>query len=435
MRKIVKCMLIFTIIGLMTFPSVIGFADETKPEIVSEAAILLDFQSGKVLFEKNADEKTFPASTTKIMTAILAIENLDYATVLTATEEAINIERDGSNMGILNGEQLTVEQLLYGLLVHSANDAANVLAEGVSQSITDFVALMNQKASDLGMKNTHFVNPHGYHNQEHYMSARDLATLSSYAMKNEKFAAIVSVPTYEIPPTEKYKEIRYLSSNNMLINPMKGRKYLYDAARGIKTGHTDDAGYCLASFAEQDGETYICVTMKSAIDENDNHSFKDTIALFDYAFENYDMKTISNINDILATAPVKWAKGGKHAVLTTSSVLERLLPAGFNTNDLVTNISLSEKIKAPVKVGDVLGSIEYQYEGESLGAIDLVAMEPVKRSFSKMIFGTFFDILFSAWVMVPFFTIVILLLIVRSYNLRKRRKRREMLRRQNRNNF
>ena len=434
MRKIFKYMLIFVIIAMIVLPSFSVLAEE-KPEITTDSAILIDFRSGKVLYEKNADERTYPASTTKVMTAILAIENLDYATVLTASETAINIERDGSNIGILNGEQFTVEQLLYALLVHSANDAANMLAEAVSGSISDFVVLMNQKATELGMKNTNFVNAHGYHNESHYMSARDLALLSSYAMKNEKFAAIVSVPTYELPPTEKYPQIRYLSSNNMLINKMKGRKYIYEPALGIKTGHTDDAGFCLASFAEQDSEEYICVTMKSPIDENYNYSFKDTITLFEYAFKTYDMKTISNVGDILATAPVKWAKGGKHAVLTTTAAIERLLPAGFNTKDLTTNISFSEKVKAPVKQGDVLGSIEYVYEDESLGVVDLVAMEDVKRSFSKMIFGTFFDFLFSAWVMVPFFTIVVLLLIVRSYNLRKRRKRREMLRRQNRNNF
>lgn len=434
MKKILKTLTVWLILSIMLLQACIGWA-ETKPEISSEAAILVDFKGGGVLFEKDADEKNYPASTTKIMTAILAIENLDYSEVLTASETAIDIDRDGSNMGILLGETFTVEQLLYGLLVHSANDAANMLAEGVAGTIDDFVIMMNAKAKELGMTNTNFVNPHGYHHEDHYMSARDLATLSAYAMKNEKFKVIASTPTYEIAPTEKYEEIRYLSSNNMLINPMKGRKYIYSPAKGIKTGHTGDAGYCLASFAEKDGMSYICVTMKAPIDENDNHSFKDTINLFEYGFNNYKMKSVSDVGEILATAPVKWAKGGKHAILTTTSAVEVLLPVDFKESDIKTNITLSEKVTAPVKKGEVLGSIEYIYDEKSLGVIDLVATEDIKRSFLKMIFGSLFDFIFSIWVMGPLFVIIIILLIIRSYNLRKRRKMREMRRKQNRENF
>ena len=433
MRRIFKGLIVCLILCSTVFSSFQVLADEI--EVSSGAAILMDLKSGRVLFEKNADDKNFPASTTKIMTAILAIENLEYDMVLTASETAIDIDRDGSNMGILNGEMLTVEQLLYGLLVHSANDAANVLAEAVSGSISEFVVLMNDKAKELGMTNTSFINAHGYHHAEHYMSARDLAILSSYAMKNEKFRAIVQTPTYEIPPTEKYQETRYLSSNNMLINPMKGRKYLYSPAKGIKTGHTNDAGFCLASYAEKDGASYICVTMNAPIDENDNHSFKDTINLFEYGFKNYKVKTISDAGEILATAPVKWSSGDAYVSLTTYVALEALLPADFKEVDIKTNINLSEKIKAPIKAGDVLGSIEYSFQETPLGTVDLIAIKDVKRSFFKMIFGSIFDFIFSAWVMIPFFTIVVILLLVRSYNMRKRRKMRQLKRRQNRNLF
>ncbi|MBE7027740.1 MAG: D-alanyl-D-alanine carboxypeptidase [Ruminococcaceae bacterium] len=434
MKRIFKELTVCLILSIMLLSSFTGWA-EGEPEISSGAAILVDYNGGGVIFEKNADEKNYPASTTKIMTAILAIENLDYSEVLTASETAIDIDRDGSNMGILSGETFTVEDLLYGLLVHSANDAANVLAEGVAGTIADFVIMMNEKAKELGMTNTNYINPHGYHNEDHYMSARDLATLSSYAMKNDKFRVIVSTPTYEIAPTEKYKEIRYLSSNNMLINPMKGRKYIYSPAKGIKTGHTLDAGYCLASFAEKDGISYICVTMNGPIDESDNHSFKDTINIFEYGFKNYKMQTISDSGKILATSPVKWAKGNKHAVLTTNNTLEVLLPVDFKEAEIKTNIILKEKVAAPVKAGDVLGAIEYMYNEKSIGVVDLVASEDVKRSFFKMIFGSLLDFIFSIWVMGPLFIIIIIMLIVRSYNLKKRRRMRQMKRKQNREYF
>jgi len=435
MRKIIKCVLAYMILGIMLISSFQVSAEEEKPEIESEAAILMDFNSGKILFEKDADDKNYPASTTKIMTAILAIENLDYSTVLTASEEAIDIDRDGSNMGILSGEQFTVEALLYGLLVHSANDAANVLAEGVAGNISDFVVMMNQKAQELGMSNTNFVNPHGYHDKDHYMSARDLAALSAYAMKNEKFRAIVATPIHELPPTEKYEEVRNLSSNNLLLNYTKGNKYLYEPARGIKTGHTNDAGFCLSAFAEKDGASYVCVTMKSPLKDGENYSFVDTINLFEYAFENYKMKTISDVDEILATAPIKWSNGDDYVRLTTDSALEILLPADFKEEALQTNISFDKKITAPVKKGEPLGTIEYFYNDSSLGVINLVAKEDVGRSNMKMIFGTIFDIIFSAWVMVPFFILVIILLVIRSYNMKKRRKMREMRRRKNRENF
>lgn len=435
MRKKIKSIALCMLAGIMLLSFTSVSAEGKEPSISSEAAILVDYNSGRVILEKNADEKQYPASTTKIMTAILAIENLDYKDVLTASQEAVDIDRDGSNMGILVGERFTVEQLLYGLLVHSANDAANVLAEGVAGSISDFVIMMNGKAKELGMTNTNFVNAHGYHDDDHYMSARDLSILSIYAMRNEKFKVIAATPTYELPPTEKYTQVRHLSSNNMLINSQRGAKYIYSPAKGIKTGHTEDAGYCLSSFAEKDGVSLVCVTMKAKVDETDNYSFRDTINIFEYAFKNYKVQTISDVGELLATASVKWARGKNQAVLTTEKAVETLLPVDFEKADVETRINVSEKVTAPVKKGDVLGSIEYVYEGDSLGVIDLVATENIGRSFLEMIFGSIFDFIFSIWVMGPLCVIVIVLLIVRSYNMRKKRKLRALKRRKDRENF
>lgn len=408
---------------------------EDELGLKSEAAILVHYDSGMTIYEKNADKKLYPASTTKIMTAILAIENLSLDSVLTASETAINIDRDGSNIGILNGEQLTVEQLLCALLVHSANDAANVLAEAVSGTIEDFVVLMNKKAADLGMTGTNFANAHGYHDDNHYTTARDLSILASYAMKNAKFAEIAAIPNMELPPTAKYAEVRHLSSNNMLINPLKGSKYIYEGAKGIKTGHTEKAGYCLASMVERNGVSYICVTMNSPIDFEDNHSFKDSITLYEYAFANYKVKTISQDDEIVATAPVKWAKGGKQAILTAKEPLRLLLPADFDTNELTTSLKIPEKVKAPVNKGDTIGSIEYFYNNESLGTVELMATEDISRSFIRMVFGTIFGIIFSPWVVGTVVVLIVLLFIVRTYNIRKRRKMREMRRLKSRRDF
>ena len=406
-----------------------------NPKIEAASAILIDAKSDYILYEKDADLKCYPASTTKIMTALLAIEKLDTTAIATASETAVDVDRDGSNMGILAREVLTVEQLLYGLLVHSANDAANVLAEEVSGSIEAFVADMNIRAAELGMTGTHFANPHGYHDDNHYTTARDMSILAKEVMKNELFRKIVSTPTYEIPPTNRYTEIRYFSNNNSLINPMKGRKYLYTAATGIKTGHTSVAGNCLVSSAEKDGASYICVVLKAPNTDGINYSFADTITLFDWGFDNFKMQTISDIDEIMATKEVRWAKKGAQAILTAKEPLNALLPRGYSQDKLLKTLNEPEKITAPVKEGETVGSITYSYDGRVLGEVELINKKAVKRSFFKMIFGTLISWILSIWVMGPLGIIAALLLLLRYRELKRQSKRRSQRKYANRRNF
>ncbi len=422
-----KNAVVWFLILILSLCSVPIFAeDEAKaPEISAEAAILMQEGTGRILYEKNADKKMYPASTTKVMTAMLAIENLDPTSTLTASETSVQIDRDGSNMGILTGEVFTVEQLIYGLLLDSANDAANVLAEGVSGSIPAFVELMNQRAAELGMTNTHFMNAHGYHDPEHYTTARDMATLCQRAMESELFRKVVETPQYEIPPTNRYKEIRYLSSGNSLINPMRGHAYLYDGAKGIKTGHTSDAGYCLTSYAERKGLDYICVVLNAQYEYPNNYSFVDTISLFNYGFGKFSLRNVADVNEIVATHDVQWAKGDDQVLLTAKTPLEALLPKTYFKELLTTKITVEEKIKAPVKKGTVLGKIEYLYDGESVGSVELVAAKDVSRSTLKMVFGTLWGLIFNVWVMTPLTIIVIILILRKVIEENKKKKERE----------
>ena len=432
--KKVLCWLFFIIISLINI-SVLAAPDASAPKIESAAAILVQEGSGRVLFEKNADEKLYPASTTKMMTALLAVENLELSATLSASETAIDIDRDGSNMGILRDELLTVEQLLYGLLVCSANDAANVLAEAVAGDIDSFIALMNQRAQELGMTNTHFMNAHGYHDSEHYTTARDLMTLAMTVMENDMIRTIVATPVYRIPPTNRYEEERVFSTNNALVNNIKDHRYVYEGAKGIKTGHTSDAGYCLASYAERNGLGFFCVTMKGEVDYEGNDSFIDTRNLFDYAFKEFAMVNVADTNEIVATHDVKWAKADDQAVLSAVSPLEVLLPKRYDSALLTNQITMEEKIVAPVKKGDVLGKVEYFYDGEAIGSVDLAATKDVRRSISKMIFQTLWRLIFNAWVMVPL-GIIVLILILRSVNeAKKQRREREKRRQQFRRDF
>ena len=405
-------------------------AEEPKPEAAS--AILMDVSSGRTLYEKDADARLYPASTTKIMTGILAIERLDMSAAVTVSASAVDVERDGSNMGLLTDEQLTAEQLVYGLLVHSANDAANALAEQVSGSVASFVELMNAKAAELGMVNTHFVNPHGYHDDNHYTSARDLALLCDYAVKNEIFKTVVGTAQYQIPPTNKYKEVRHLSSNNALINPNKGRTFLYSPAKGIKTGHTSMAGACLTSYAEQDGMSLIAVVLKAP---SSNASFKDSLGLLKYGFNSYEYVQLGDTGQILATSEVEWAKNNDKALFHLAEPFSSLMPKDYDKAAVTTEVRLPEKLKAPLEAGASLGEIIYSYNGEEIGRAALCLSKPVSRSIFRMIFGSFCKYVLNLWVMLPLGVLALTLLIRRSIAIRRAEEMRRKRKNYNRRNF
>ncbi len=430
MRKLSLILIFILVISSLAVP-----VSAAGPDIKASSAILVHADTGRILFEKDADKKAYPASTTKIMTALLAIENLDPNAILTASETAIDIDRDGSNMGLLNGETLSVTQLLYGLMVCSANDAANVLAEAVAGDIETFVGKMNERAAELGMENTHFVNAHGYHDAEHYTTARDMVRLAAAAMQHELFRTVVGTAIYEIPPTNKYEETRIISNNNALVNAYRDHRYAYSPATGIKTGHTSDAGSCLVSSAEKNGMSYYAVVLDAPNDAEGNYSFLDSIALFEYGFSAYSMQTVSTSSEIVAIPKVKWGAGADSVILTTKDPVQLLLPKGYDKSKLTSEITTEERIVAPISEGDVLGRITYFYNGEQVGSMDLVSTEKIRRSFFKMIFGTLIDFIFSIWVMGPL-GLFVALLILRSYlKARRRRKRREKLRQEARRDF
>lgn len=433
MRKVSCIVLCFCII----IGCCVGvFAESAKgPDIRSTSAILLHEESGRIFYEKNADAKAYPASTTKIMTALLAVENLDPQTILTASETAIDIDRDGSNIGLLNGEQMTVEQYLYALLVASANDAANVLAEAVAGDISSFVEKMNARAAELGMSGTHFVNAHGYHDENHYTTARDLSKLAVAVMEHDLLRQIVGTGMYEIPPTNKYTEPRIMANNNSLVNTYRDHRYVYEGAAGIKTGHTSDAGSCLVSYAKRNGVGLFCVTLNAPVEYEGNYSFLDSIALFNHGFNNYSLKTISDINEIVSVREVKWAKGDEQVVLSAKDPLEILLPKQYDSEKLTKEVYAEENIKAPVKQGDILGRLVYSYDGEKVGSVDLVATKDVKRSVAKMIFSTLWGLIFNVWVITPLAFIVFILLLRRWAEIKKERKERERRRQESRRNF
>lgn len=387
------------------------------PEITAEAAFLINPSTNTVLYEKNADKRMYPASTTKIMTAYLALIKLDLSKELTASATAVDIDRDGSNMGLSQGEVLTGKQLLESLMIHSANDAANVLAEAAAGSISGFVDLMNATALELGMKNTHFANPHGYHDENHYTTARDMAILAKKAMENETFAQMSAMTSLVIPPTNKYKTDRIFRTRNSLINPYSDISLQYRFATGIKTGHTSDAGYCFVGSAVRNELDLISVVFNCP---NFNQSFKDTKAMFEYAYSKYRMRTVIKSDEIASTCKVRWALGKDHLVLKTKDNVKALLPRDTYAAELLkSEFIINDKITAPVKEGDVLGNAKFYYDGELVAEAELLASRSVSRNVVKQIFSY----LLNGWFLAALGLLVLVILYNKAVTSRRRKNR------------
>ncbi len=398
--------------------------ESDDPNILSESALLIDASTGKVIYEKNADKKMFPASTTKIMTAYLAIKNLDLDTQLIASKTAVDIPLDSSKMALVEGEILSVYDLLSALLIHSANDAANVLAEAVSGSNEEFVALMNKTASDIGMKNTNFENPHGYHDDNHYTTARDMAIIARLAMENPVFAEMVAAKRMEIQPTNKCPEVRTYTTRNMLINKYASVKIKYSYATGIKTGHTDKAGQCLVASASRNDLDLISVVFKAPKNVADR-VYMDTINLFEHAYTKYRAKVVLKADDLASVCKVRWASGSSSLVLKTNRDVKPLLPKQNYNPELLTNeINLYENITAPIKQGDELGEVKYFYDGEEVISSKLYATHDVSRSFIKQILSYIFNI----WFLLVF-GIVVAAIILRRIKMLKRIKKKRRIKR------
>ncbi len=420
MKKLIAYITAF----IAAFTFVFSMAEAAEPPEVSTASVVLaDAESGQVLFAKNEEQRAYPASTTKIMVALLALENLQLDELVTATPSALSLLPPGhTNMGLKAGEQLTVRQLLYGLMLSSAGDAANVLGERISGSVDEFVKLMNRRALELGMTSTNFVNASGAHDEHHYTTAANMVILAREVMKNETFREIVGTDLYIISPTEQYPEERRLSNTNHLVSTRRTAKYYYRYATGIKTGFTNAAKLCLVSSAEKNGVSLICVALGADTEENEMMDFVDTINLFEYGFQNFKRTPIVEKNSIVAQAPIKSAKGAKQILLEAGSDISRLYKADEEVGKIEHTDTIQEKIKAPIKKGDVLGTAEYFVDSVSVGKVDLVADKDYAYDPVKNILNVILSIL--PFLYIPFLIFFAVIFILRQYNYRKRRLQR-----------
>lgn len=331
------------------------------PQVQAESAVLMDVDYGICLYEKNMHQKQYPASITKIMTALLTIENSDLSDVVTFSENAVyGIEPESSHIGIDVGEQLTVEQSLYALMLASANEVAMGLAEHVAGSVGAFVDMMNERAKELGCKNTHFVNPHGLHDEKHYVTAYDMALIAREAYHNQTFLNVVCTVSYEIPPTNMEEETRYLLNHQKLLSD---EGWYYTGCRGGKTGFTDQALNTLVTFAKKENRTFVCVDLKT----DGTPIYSDTIALLDYGFANFQWEHPEKEEDIDLRLPLDSQPNTYRSWKNASGLKARfpgwvLLPQGISAADLE-----KKKTMEPNAVGPWRMKTSYFYEDQYVG--------------------------------------------------------------------
>ncbi len=389
MKKYRFLSLIFALIMAFTLITPALALDDPMPH--AGAAIIVDGDHGEILYDHNAHQKMYPASLTKIMTSLVVLDAIDKGelaldTEITASEEAVRLPEGSSTAGIKAGEILTVEQLLYCDLVPSANEACNILAEAVAGSTDAFVDRMNAKAAELGTENTHFTNPHGLHDDDHYTTAYDLYLMAKAAMEFEVFRAIVSTARYVLPATNLSGE-RVLHSTNLFLSNWYVIGYTYSRAIGIKTGYTGEAGRCLASAAVDDqGRTFYCVVLGSefAYDEEGNYirySFSESERLLEWAFDNFQRRVLldENTENIIREVSVTLSETDYVLALPVGSI-EATMPTDYDTAKAQFIIDLPESLEAPVKAGTKLGTVSIVYEGVNYGTLDMIASDDVERS-------------------------------------------------------
>lgn len=378
--------------GLMT-PLAGAISYDAVPPITVDAAaaLLIDLDTDQIFHEQNADEQRYPASITKIMTALLTLEavgrgELDLTTEITV--EAANLSglpADSSTANLKAGEVITVKNLLYCLMLVSANEAANALATAVAGDVPTFVAQMNQRAQELGMTGTHFMNPHGLHSPDHYSTARDIYRMTKEAMTHATFREIVSTGYYTVPATN-LSGPRNMGNTNALLTPSKFPGYTYSGTIGVKTGSTGQAGFCLVAAAKKRGHTLVSVVLGAENPTNSHgkvsrKQFSESRKLLDWGFTNFSAAKLLDKDTYLQEVPVRFSSNSSHLILQPTQSVNFMVPGEYDMKRRELRLHLDTEVaSAPIQKGDTLGTVTVIYGGEEYATVDMVAVNDVPFS-------------------------------------------------------
>lgn len=401
MKRRLLCILLALTMALAPFGA--AFAEYDYSSVPTPKMIVVNGSDpSTVYYEREADTQAYPASTTKIMTCILALENFDLDEEVTVGEEILGkfelsagYSAKSSLMGLEIGETVTMRDLLYGLMLVSGNEAADAIAVAVSGSVKEFVKLMNSKAAELGMTSTHFVNPNGVNNAEHYTTARDMSKLAAYALKNAEFRKIVGTASYTLPATNKHAEPRIKNNTNKLLYTQETdtEDVKYEYAIGVKTGDTPAAGKCLVAAAEKNGATVIIVMFG---DENAAQytRFKAAAGIFESVFnEMFVTVTADELNlqtefaiDIANTRAEDLNEDGKYVLTANTSALSiRVTPEEAalyksNAGSIVAEFIPVDGLSAPLSAGSTVGTVRYSYNGNVIYSATLKTSEDIRET-------------------------------------------------------
>ena len=448
--------LIVVTFTITTAISTVAFAKPSDPVVNAQAAILVEPETSTIIYEKNSNERMYPASMTKILTALVTLDYFDYDALVTVGNEINEVTLDSSKAGHKKGETLSVENLIRGLMIPSGNDSANVLAAAVAKKVENnndlsyeecekiFTDLMNKKAEELGCKNSHFANAHGYHDDNHYTTAYDMSLITAEALKNDTIKKIAGEKSFSgdgagntlEENTNLITQEYNWKSHNLLI---ADGEYHYEYATGLKTGFTDQAGDCVAATAEKDGTELIAVIMNS----EDPNRWIDAKNLFDYGFNNFSINTFQKKGDVVETVSLinnNRLNGDTLDVIVKEDVSQYMLNSDianiekeikYNDEFIAKNKDGSEivQLKAPIAKDSEVGTISYKLNGETIKESKLYASTEVQKStiissikyFFKNLFSNIFTLKGLIIFIVIIIVIIIIILIIRNLGNKKRR--------------
>mgnify|MGYP002528158766 CR=1 FL=1 len=408
--------------------AVVALADEASqaysadqaPELSAQAAYLYDRTTGTVLLDKNADERHYPASMTKIMTALITLEHANLTDEVTVEQSDLDmITVDSSNAGLKAGEKTTVENLLACLLLPSANESAYTLARHVAGDYQSFVNMMNDKAAELGCTGTHFVNPCGLHDDDHYTTAHDMALILTAASQNADFVRISGSATWDLPETNM-NPARTIKNTNLLVNA-ESSLHLEGVTCG-KTGYTGDAGRCLAAGAFKDGLDVVGVVMAAPESEGSTAAISNMHDLLSWGLSAWQTTSIVNAGDVLGTSAVRLSKDGEKLNVSAADAITATLPVGTTEDDLDVAFSWQGPLTAPVEAGQPLGTAAVSFQGRELATIGAVAAFGMRLSIPAFVMDWLSDPIHMVIVVVALVALFVLVGLLASRGSRRRQR-------------
>lgn len=433
-KRFVSVFLVFIITAVTVFSPFSTASATFTPdqEINSQAAYLVNMDSGEVLYAKNEDQQIIPASLTKIMTAIIVLEEEDDLNRIITAPSYVFDEFVGVGVSTADfraGEQIRVIDLLYGLLLQSACEAGNILADYYGGgNIQTFIDKMNTKAQELGATNTHFVNAHGLDAEGQVTTAKDMYLITKYALSLDHFEEISCTALYEAPATNIHTEPRYFVHTNLMMNEYRGGSYYYEPIKGVKTG-TDGGVKNLVSMASKNGFNYLLVTLGAPDVDGDNLCFKDTKYLYEWAFNGFSYKTVLKSTETVGTTKIRLSSETDTLQLAPAEDLTLLLPNDVDISSVQQILNVPESVDAPVNKGDEIGTMQLKLNDEVIGETKVVAATSVSKNFIYGVWDVITKVFGNIWVQLIAGAVVACILfyiiITILYN-RKEKKRKQL---------